>query len=145
MSMYGLFKTNTDAEQTGVIIDYGTFRVTIARAGGANKRYSKVLETKTRPYRRALETDTMSEERGIGILHEVYAETVVLNWEVQTDTVKNTWKQGIESPTGDILPYTTENVIKTFGMLPDLFLDIQAQAQKIAMFREVNYKAAEGN
>lgn len=143
-SMYSLFKTDTSLEQSGIYLDYGTFRVKIARAGGANKRYAKLLETKTRPYRRAIETETLDNNRGQALLQEVFAEAVILNWEVK-DEAKDTWKTGIEGPNGDILPYTTENVLAAFRLLPDLFLDIQSQASKVALFREDAQEAASGN
>ena len=144
-SMYSLFKTDTRLEQEGVIIDYGQFRVTIARSGGANKRYTKILEAKTRPYRRAIETETLDPARGNDLLREVFAEAVVLNWEVLVDEEKQEWKPGIEGPNGDILPVTYENILSAFRLLPDLFLDLQAQSQKVALFRADEQAAASGN
>ncbi len=141
-SMYGLFKTEPFLETEGVIIDYGAFRITIARAGGMNKRFSKALETKTKPFRRALETGTLDNERGLDLLREVYAESVILNWETQQN---GKFVIGIESPDGDLLPYTKENVVLTFRNLPDLFADIQDQANKIAVFRQDEKEKAAGN
>ena len=47
MSMYGQFKTSDTLEIQGVVIDYGDFRVTLARAGGvvAHDADSALLET----------------------------------------------------------------------------------------------------
>lgn len=134
MSMYGQFQTDTSLETQGLIIDYGSFRVTIARAGGANKRFSKTLESKTKPFKRAIQTDTMDNERGLEILREVYAEAIVLNWETKKD---NTFVQGIEAQDGSLLPFSKENVVATFKNLPDLFTDIQQQAEKSALFRKL--------
>jgi hypothetical protein len=134
MSMYGQFQTDTSLETQGLIIDYGSFRVTIARAGGANKRFSKTLESKTKPFKRAIQTDTMDNERGLEILREVYAEAIVLNWETKKD---NTFVQGIEAQDGSLLPFSKENIVATFKNLPDLFTDIQQQAEKSALFRKL--------
>lgn len=142
MSMYELFKTDTNLETNGIVIDYGSFRVTIARAGGANKRFAKTLDVKTKPYRRAIQTETMDNERGLDILREVYSEAVVLNWEVKDG---DGWRQGIEGPDGDILPFTKENVLATFRALPDLFHDLQEQAGKAALFRQSIREAEAGN
>lgn len=133
MSMYGQFQTDTSLESQGIVIDYGTFRITIARAGGANKRFAKTLETKTKPFKRAIQTETMDNERGLEILRETYAEAVVLNWETKKD---NVFVQGIEAQDGGILPFNKENVVFTFQSLPDLFTDIQQQAEKSALFRK---------
>ncbi len=44
MSMYEQLETDKALETKGVEIDYGTFRVTLARAGGANKKYEKLFK-----------------------------------------------------------------------------------------------------
>lgn len=133
MSLYSQFKTDSNLEQTGVVLDYGNFRVTIARAGGANKKFERVLDAKTKPYRRAIQTETMDNKRGLEILREVYAEAVVLDW--QTKTEKG-WEKGIEAEDGKLLPVTVENILLTFNNLPDLFQDIQEQANKAALYRQ---------
>ena len=138
MSMYDQFQTDSSLEKTGIELDYGEFIVTIARAGGANGKFNKVLEHKTKPYRRAIQSDSMDRKRGEKVLKEVYAEAVVLGWQVRVgDDLgdKTKYKDGIEAPDGSILPYNTENVLKTLMALPELFLDIQEQAGKIALFR----------
>lgn len=148
MSMYKTFKTDDSLEKTGIFLDYGEFRVTIARAGGSNKRFAKVLEAKTKPYRRAIQTEMMDQERGATLLREVYAEAVVLNWEVRDGEDKDgnpKWRVGIELPDGTIGAFTKENVLLTFNNLPDLFSDIQEQAGKAALFRASIQEAEAGN
>lgn len=133
MSIYEQFKTSPELEQKGILIDYGTFRVRVARAGGSNKRFLKLLEAKIKPYRRALATETMDNDRGMELLREVYAEAVVISWETK---VGDEFKSGIEAPDGKLLPFSKENVLLTFNNLPDLFNDIKEQADKAALFRE---------
>ena len=119
-----IFGTNRDAETKGVTINYeGQFKVTIARAGGANKSFEKALERKTRPFKRALQTGRMTNEQSMEILREVYAETVVLGWE------------GVELD-GKKVTFSKENCLKLFKELPDFFSDLMEQAQSIALFRE---------
>ena len=67
MSMYEEFETDPNLETGGIWIDYGSFRVQIARAGGANKKYLSYAETKTKPFRRAIQAGTMTEERSRGL------------------------------------------------------------------------------
>ena len=145
MSMYAQFRTDPKLEKSGVVLEYADFRVTIARAGGSNKKFARVLESATKPYRRAVQTETMDNELAMKVLRKVYADSVVLNWETMVDTGKFDdegepiceWRRGIESPDGEgLLNFTPENVEETFRLLPELFSDIQEQANKIAIFRE---------
>jgi hypothetical protein len=142
MSMYELFKTDSALETEGVVINYGSFRVTLARAGGSNKKFARVLEAKTKPYKRAIDTGTMDNDRGLELLREVYAEAVILNWETKQ---QGKYVQGIESPDGELLPFTKENVLAVFNELPDLFMDLQEQANKAAVFRQSLREEAAGN
>jgi len=142
MSMYKAFKTDEQLEREGIVLDYGEFRVTIARAGGANKRFERVLDLKTKPYKRAIQTETLDNKRGLEIFQEVYAEAVVLNWEVKEN---GEWRQGIELPDGTIGEFNKDNVLMTFRNLPDLFRDIQEQAGKSALFRQSIREAEAGN
>lgn len=148
MSMYSTFQTDAELEKKGVVIDYGSFRVTIARAGGANKRFAKVLEAQTKPYRRALEAKTIDNAVAERIMMEVYAETVVLNWEVaQVDekTGETKWKRGIEAEDGSMLAFNRNMVLETFQKLPDLYADIQQQAMSAAIYRKVAQESEAGN
>lgn len=129
MSLYKTFKTDENLETAGVNLNYGKnskgadILIKVARAGGSNKAYSKALTNKTRPIRRQIQTGTMSEEAMQSLIREVYAETVVIGWE------------GVEGPDGEAIPFSVENVKKVFSDLPDLFADVQSQAQEIAIFR----------
>ena len=133
MSLYTQFKTDSKLETSGIVLDYGDFKVTVARAGGANKKFARLLNAKTKAYKRAIQTDTMDVEVGDKIVREVYAEAVVLNWETK---VEGKFKQGIEAQDGKLLPFNRENLIKTFENVPDIFTDIQQQASTFALFRE---------
>jgi hypothetical protein len=130
MSLYKSFKADSTLEKTGVALLYGTnskgasIEITIARAGGANKQYSKTLEHKTKPYRRMIQAGTMDQKVGEQIMREVYAETVILGW------------KNVEDEDGNELEFTKENVVKVLNDLPDLFRDIQEQANSLAVFRQ---------
>lgn len=120
-SPYKQYKTNESVEQKGIILDYGDFEIVVARAGGANKRYQLMMEKKTRPFRNL---SSLSDDRLMAILREVYAETVVLSW-------KNVCGQD-----GKDIPFSKENFVKLMIDLPDLFRDIIDQASSMAAFRE---------
>mgnify|MGYP000450573928 CR=1 FL=1 len=142
-SMFAQFTTNPELEMNGVEIDYGPFMVTIARAGGANKRFQRVMTAKTKAHRRAIQTETLSEELASVILKEAYAEAVILNWQTK---VEGKFKKGIESPTGGpLLPVTFTNIVATLEALPELFRDLQEQASRITLFRDTIMEDDAGN
>lgn len=150
MGMYETFRTDKDAEKQGIILDYESFRVTVARAGGANKKYQKTLEHLARPLQRLIQTETLENERARDLLRETYARSVILNWELKTEEVdekgRPVWKQGIEAEDGGtILPFNKENVQATLEELPDLFDDIMDQAQKSALYRKALREEAAKN
>lgn len=140
--MYDIFATDPKSEVEGILLDYGTFRVTIARAGGANKRFARELERETKPHQKALQTNSMPDGQADVLLKRVYAKTVVLNWEVKDG---DGWKQGIESPEGGLVPFTVDNVLKVFEDLPDLYIDIRDSAQSASLYRRSLREAAAGN
>lgn len=139
MSMYKQFATDKELEKKGIVLDYGDFRVTVARAGSSNSKFVKTHELLTKPVRRLIEQEILPVEREKEINQKLYARSVVLDWEVKDD--KGKWKQGIESPDGSVLPFCEENIIATFAALPDLFIDIQIQANKMQLFMASNREA----
>lgn len=142
MGLQKQFATDKSLEQKGLVVDYGDTRVRVARAGGANQRFARVLDAKTRPLRRAIAAGSLDEERGSQILMEVFAETVVLGWETRGEDGE--WRPGIASEDageepGELLPVTAENMVRVFRHLPDFFEDLRQQAQSSALFRaEIN-------
>ena len=151
MGLRAQFATDHSLETTGIIIDYGTDRVKIARAGGANKAFVRLLDIKTKPFRRAIAVGAFDNEHSLLIMREIYAEAVILDWEHNTGTLTEPkWEKGIDPKdagmTGKgLLPVTVENVMKVFINLPDLFMDLQQQAQAGALFRTEINEADLGN
>lgn len=139
MNLYNTFETDKNLERDGIVLDYGfnskqqPVQIRIARAGGANARFAKVLEQKMKPYKRAIANDTMDNKVAEKLLVEAYADAVILGWE------------GVEDRDGNPLEFTRDNVVKVLSDLPDLFLDIQAQSQKSALFRAEVREAEQGN
>ena len=133
-ALFAAFATDKQLEKTGIDLQFGfverdgqqvPVEITIARAGGANTRFDKVFEHKTKPYKRMIQTDSLDPEIGKKIMRETYAETVILGW-------KNV--QDIE---GEFLDFTQKNVLSIMEQLPDLFQEIQVNANKAALFRVV--------
>jgi hypothetical protein len=122
-SPYDLFETDKSAETQGVVLDYGHFRITIRRAGGANTAFARRLEAKIKPYRHAFNSGTLDDAIAKRIMVEVYAETVVIGWDDVTDRH------------GNPLPFTVPNCVQLFTDLPELFANVQEQATSLALFR----------
>lgn len=132
-SIYDSFKTDVSAERDGIDLDFGDFKVTIARSGGANKKYEQLVRRKLDRYKRAIQFDALPEETARRVLIECYAEAVVLGWEGVLD--EN------ELP----IPYSVENAIKLFTELPEFFNQVREESDKIANFLVSKRRAAAGN
>lgn len=150
---YAGFRSNTAAEQAGIELDYGPFKITIARAGGANRSYERILESLTKPYRRAIQLETLDPKISQRIMKEAMAKTVILNWETLVDgdgypDVNGVdWRQGLEDPdTGELLNFSWENVLKVLQHqeIQNLYDDIRTQSSKEALFLQ-NQREEEGN
>lgn len=128
-----LFGTDKDLEKNGITIDYGSFKIKIARAGGANKRYSKALERLSKPYRHAIQTGILDDKISDKIVYEVYADTVVLGWE------------GVTDDEGNEIAFSKEACIQFFVDFPDFFKDIREQSDKVALFREMELESDSKN
>lgn len=135
-NMYKMFKTDKRLEQDGILLDYGPFRVTVARMGGANKKFFKLLELRTKPMRRAIQADSADRDKLLALTTQTFAETCVLNWEVnRSDTDVPSWERGIEAEDGTLLEFNKQNVIDTLTKLPDLLDDLQTQATNQSLYR----------
>ena len=118
-SPYAMFKTDKNLEENGIWLDYGDFRILVARAGGNNQKYKIRLAAKMKPYIRAIHNGTMSEEKAENILREVYTETVILAWE--TKNIHGDFVSGILDEENNIIPDTKENILKTLEDLDELY------------------------
>lgn len=133
MSLYKTFQTDPNLEANGVVIDYGDTRVTVARSGGANKQYMKLLEAKMKPYRRAIQTDMMDRKKLTSLMQEVLIEGSIRKWE---ELENDAWVEGVRLKDGQIVPFTKEAILQVFKDLPDLYDDLQQQSASLAIFRQ---------
>lgn len=134
MNMYEQFKTDATVETTGVWADYQSFRVRLARAGGANKAYQNCIERLSRPYRKAISRGTMSNDRMLAILQQAMIEAVIVDWEVKRG---GEWVKGMDDPSGSEkpIPFNPANVKAALDALPDLSVDLQEQANSQELYR----------
>jgi len=130
---YKDFETDSNVEKTGVSIDYGSYQIVIARAGGANQKYNKVLNAKMKPHTRLIENEQLDPKISDLILYETYASTVVLGW------------TGVTDREGKAIPFSEKACIKLFQDLPALFLDLREVASKIDAFKVLDLEESAGN
>lgn len=121
--IYAMFETDAKTESSGIVINYGDFKVRVARAGGENKRYVKILRELTKPYQKAIDTDTIDPEVAKEISIKAFVRGVLLGWE------------GVTDRDGNALAYNEANAIKVFTDLPEFFKEIAQQALNFTLFR----------
>jgi len=142
MGMYDVFETDEDLETSGIYLDYGDFKIKIASAGQGNKKYVRYAEKALKPVRKAMQAGALSNERSQAIMSDIYAKCIVLDWQTLVD---GEYKSGLETREGEIIPFNYENVKQVFMDLPNLFIDIQEQANSIANFRKAELEDEAGN
>lgn len=143
-SPFDMFSTDKSKEAEGIVLNYSdVFWIKITRAGGANEHYKRILTEKLRPYRRAIQTETIDEAASARLLREAVAEGVVQEW--GTGIYPN-GKGFIPGPKGEEpIGFSVENVIMVFERLPELFNDVYEQAGKVSLFRATEAEVDAGN
>jgi len=137
-----MFETDKNVEKEGVIVEYAPgVEIRIARAGGGNKRFAKVLSRLARPYRRAIQTETIDPEILLGIFRKAYAKTIILDWTGLTKDLLTHDDADAETS----LEFNAENALSLLEEQPNLFADIQQASDNIALYRQDILEADSGN
>lgn len=137
-----IYETDQSLETKGVILEYAPgVEITVARAGGANKRFTKVLARLSKPHRVAIRNETISPEASAKMLHTAYAEAIVLNWKGFTKDILTKKEEDADVQ----LPLSRENVVAVFDALPDLFADVALMSQNISLYRAEEMEHDAGN
>lgn len=130
VDIYKMFAADPGREQEGIVLNYSdVFWLRVGRAGGSNERYKRILTEKTKPYRRAIQTETITPDTATRLMREAAAEGLVLAW--------GSAKYGdgkMPDVDGSPMDFTVENVVKFFTNLPDIFTDVQEQTGKMGLF-----------
>lgn len=132
-SLFAAFKTDPELEKNGVVLLYSGLRLTVARAGGANTAFGKLLNARLKPYERQMQQKTMDNDVADDIVRKTYADAIIKFSEVELED--GTFIEGCTNEAGDVLPFTPANVEAMFVALPDLFRDVQSQAQLMTVYR----------
>lgn len=144
-----LFDRETDPqkERDGVPLDFGEYRVTLRRQGGANDRYQVELEKESKPYRSAAAAGVLSQAKQDEIIFRAFARACVVKWETRASTLPNAadlvrndlvgsdgFVNGIDMR-GEIVPCNEENLVTVFTALPGVFLDLREAARGEQLYR----------
>jgi hypothetical protein len=137
-----MFKTDLSAERQGVWLQYAaTVEIKIARAGGANKAFVKLVQRLAKPHRRSIQLGTMDEKLLESLFMEAYAKTILLDWKgVTKDIITDN-----DADAEEELPFNVENATAVLKALPDLFVDIQKASDDISLFRAEILEHDSGN
>lgn len=132
-SVFAMFDVDKDIEKGGILLNYGDFRFRIARSGGSNQKYKKLLQARLKPYRHQIDNDTMDEAVSEQIIREVFAATVLLGWESKNENGE--WEPWLDIK-GEKVPYSPEAGAELLTELPEFFREIQSMSGKAANFRK---------
>lgn len=143
--LYNTFQTDTDLEREGIIVNFGSVKFSLARAGGRNKAFKDTFTAKAKKHRTQLDNETLSDEMADRIMAESYAEAVVLGWWTRKEDEngdpilkkgEEQWEDHIVNADGKKVKYNVEECVALLLDLPDLFATLQQYASKSANFRK---------
>lgn len=130
-SPFTLFDTSAKHEQEGVRIDYGSFWFQVSRAGGKNRKYVLSLQRTLKPHRRAIQTETISQDKAEELAITVFVEGCLINWG------STTYGDGkMVGRNGEVIAFSQAAAIDLLRQLPDLFADLKGQAETLSNFRD---------
>jgi hypothetical protein len=128
--LYSKFKTNAKLEKDGIPVEYvqnskgKPVTFIVARAGGANSEYESRLRAALKPYRRALQMETMEDSLLKKILKTVFIQTCIKD------------ALNLEDENNEPLAFTEENVLKVLNDLPDIYDDLLDVSGKANVYRD---------
>lgn len=130
-SIYKKFETNKDRELKGITVEYHDddkpeeppAKFMIARAGGSNIEYAKMLDRETKPYRRSLAAGTVAVSTMQKISRKCFIHTCLIGWE------------NVFGKDGAPIVFSKEEATKLFEDLPDLAEDLMTQSSNASLFR----------
>ncbi len=127
LSIYEMYETDLTKEVEGFWYPVNKkISVLMARAGGANLKFSEEMELKTRPHRKrggAFDGDNVDVELATELMRETFAETIILDW------------KGITDKTGKKVAYSPAAAKKLLKDLNDLYLELRDAAGAASNYR----------
>lgn len=151
--LFSKFKGNDAKETEGVYLDLSVVRIKIARAGGGHKAFHAGMAKLQQVHGKAIANDLLPTDKSLAIMQRFYAEVIVKGWDYPNPDYREgeqlagvpEWLPGIESPDGEILEVTPENIAATFTLLPNLWQEVWEFANTMKYFNDDFIKAVAGN
>ena len=144
--LHKTFEMDADLEREGITVNYGSVKFLLARAGGRNKAFRDVFQSKTKRHRTQIDNEILGDTAADRIMAESYAEAVVLGWwsrkedehgePILDSKNEEKWVDTIENGDGKRVKFSVTECVRLFNELPDLFFDIQRMASKAANYRK---------
>ena len=135
---FEVFETEETYEVDGVWQDFGGWRVKLARSGGKNTAYGKMLTDEIKKLGKAT-FDAVSKEEGDEIIIRVFAKTIIKDHEIKDENGK--WKKGVyikKDGVVTVVPFNSKNMEICLQQLPEYWNKIQSYADDYTVFqREV--------
>lgn len=149
-SIYQKYITDPTKEQGGIVKDFGDFVITVARAGGSNSAYGKVMAELFAPYEQVMALDQMQDEIVSEIWHKVLCRTVIKYWSFKEPSPENPKQQTLvaglgRDEGGNIVEATEENICELFKQAKELFVEIRVFAEQRENYSLLNRQAATKN
>lgn len=127
-----IFAMDEAKEQNGVNLAYGKLILSIARAGGTNKKFATLWEELARPYRRMIDAGIdLPEDVAQGLAHELFAKGIVRGWNMFNGDVE--------------VPCTPENVIEQFKRNPEMFQFVVDESRRLSNYRKATLETESKN
>jgi Zn-finger nucleic acid-binding protein len=150
LSPYAYFKTDAHMERNGVWLDLGPFRVLLARSGGANKEFSRLLQAKMKPYERQQKNKTVDERVVLEKSAEAYASKVFLQIQTRIEpeegsNAEPTYRDGYFNADGEFVQDSYESRKQLLVDMEDLFHQVIEESSALANFRREELEQTEGN
>jgi hypothetical protein len=136
---YAKYHVDPVIKKAGIIFEDEDNRITVTYAGNENERYTRLLKLKLKPHESRIRSDSFPDKEFQKILAEVYAATVVLNWQVNVgkDEDENIiWQDGIFDAEGTILQMNEFSIVQAFSLGERLFEDVIKVASNFNLFRQ---------
>lgn len=147
--LYENYRTDRGAESTGVWIEDSGAAFKLARMGGANVKFQRAMTAAMKPYMREIQLGVIDDAVLEPVLRRVFIETILLDWrwtEISEDGNTQTVHDH-EIPGPDDLPvaFNSDNAVKLFADLPDLYARLRTEAQSYANYRAATLAVASKN
>lgn len=146
--LYDNYATDKTAESIGVWIEDSGAAFKLARMGGANVKFQRAMAAAMKPYMREIQLGVIDDAILEPVFRKVFIDTILLDWRWSEDNGDGTFTvHEHEVPGPDDLPmqFNSDNAVKLFSDLPDLYSRLRTEAQSYANYRASTLSVASKN